>query len=77
MVEWDRRLLELHPRMVAAAVFHEQCHLRGHVLEATADCCAAQVFRAVYGDAELSLVVEGWLDLGAPQRALVWMGCTQ
>lgn len=77
VVEWDRRLLELQPHMIAAVVLHEHCHLRGHVLEATADCCAAQVFRTVYGDEDLALVVDGWLDLGAPQRALVWMGCTQ
>lgn len=77
LVEWDRRLLDLHPRMIAAVVLHEHCHLRGHVLEATADCCAAQLFRAVYGQEGVAQVVDGWLDLGEPQRALIWMGCTQ
>jgi hypothetical protein len=74
-VRWDRRLLELHPLVIAAVVLHESCHLRGHISEDSADCCAVLAFSAVYGPSAVPLIVEFWVSRRATRRAETWLEC--
>lgn len=68
--------LRLYPRaVISAVVLHEACHLRGLVLESSADCCAAEIYVAIYGVARLPEVVEFWISTGSNERAIVWMAC--
>ena len=73
-IEWDRRLLQHPPAIVAAVILHEVCHLRGHVTEYSADCCAAELFARLYGVESVPGVVLYWHDR-SPPRVMPWLEC--
>ena len=74
-VAYSPALLDLPPPVVAAVVLHEVCHLRGSVSEAAADCCAAEGYARLYGDAAAAEIAAAWVDLGELERAAAWVWC--
>lgn len=74
VVRYSPQLEQCPPLVVAAVVLHEVCHLRGSVTEEDADCCAADLFGRLYGEASATEVIAWWQD--HRQRAVVpWMMC--
>jgi hypothetical protein len=73
-VAYSPALLDCPPLVVAAVVLHEVCHLRGHVAESDADCCAADLHARLYGLAATLEVVEWWQD-SRRSGVLPWLVC--
>ena len=68
--------LQYFPREIqAAVVLHEVCHLRGHVTEYDADCCAARLYAMVYGVAAAIEVAEYW-RLRRKDAVIPWLRCS-
>ena len=69
--------LQYYPREIqAAVVLHEVCHLRGHVTEYDADCCAAELYARLYGVGQALEVAYYWMGKRA-DAVLPWMECAR